>query len=130
MAEADLSQRSPGRNVACAVEWSIYNLDAVLHLVDRFLIHYLGFYLRDVFIINGFADDLVLACCLCGFHIGGLYRGKVCDRQNLRGYSLVVRRGKLCAVLPVNFVSVILRRVVACGDVDTGSGVGRRDSNL
>ena len=65
MGEADLSQCSPGRNVACAVEWSIYNLNTVLHLVDRFLIHYLGFYLRDVFIINGFADDLVLACCLC-----------------------------------------------------------------
>ena len=52
------------------------------------LIHHLGFYLGDVFIINGLADDLILARRLCRFHIGGLHGGKVCNCQYFRSYPL------------------------------------------
>lgn len=53
--------------------------------------------------------------------------GKIGDRHNFLSHALVMRRCKLCAVLPVNLVAVVLRRVVAGGDVDAGDAAKLAD---
>ena len=95
--------------------------DVLLHLVDGILVYNLCFYMGDVFVINLFADNLVKACChgiLCAH---GLHGGQILNGQNLFRYTLVMRRSKLSAVLPVYLIAVILRRVVACGYVNAGN---------
>ena len=61
MGKADLLHHSSGRNVAGAVEGSIYNGDLVLHLINGLLVYYLGLYLRNVFVVNLFSDNLISA---------------------------------------------------------------------
>ena len=105
----------------------IYNLDAVLHLVDGVLIDHLGLYLSDVFVVDLRSDNLIFSGLYSLLHGGGLHCGQILNRQNLLRNSLVMRRRKLSAVLPVYLVSVVLRRVVAGSDIDAGDAAQLAD---
>ena len=74
--------------------------------------------LRDICIIHFLADHLIEAFLLCLFHRDhpGILDGQLPDLQHDPD---IIRRRDLCAVLPVNLVAVILRRIVAGGNVDT-----------
>ena len=102
------------------MERGVHNGDIFLHLVDGILVYDLCFYMSDVFVIDLFADHFIKTCChgiLCAH---GLHGGQILNGQNLFGYTLVMRRSELSAVLPVYLVAVVLRRVVACRHIDAG----------
>ena len=120
MGESQFLHHSSGRNVACAVKWCVHDADLVLHLVNGLLVHDLGLDLGNILVVDFSADNLVLACSRGRSLVRGLYRGQVLYGQYLLCHALVMRRRKLGAVLPVYLVSVVLRRVMAGRDVNTG----------
>ena len=103
------------------MERGVNDGDVFLHLVDGILVYNLCFYMSNIFVINFFADHFIKTgrhSILCAH---GLHGGQILNGQNLFRYTLVMRRSKLSAVLPVYLIAVILRRVVACGYVNAGN---------
>ena len=74
----------------------------------------------DIRIIDVFSDHLIEPLLFCLFFLHGIHLCIVCHSLYLSHDAGVMRRCDLCAVLPVNLVAVVLRRVVAGGDVDAG----------
>ena len=101
----------------------IDNADVFLHLVNGILIHYLCFYMSDEFVINLFTDNLIFSCGNGILLADGLYGRKIGDCQYLCGNAFVMRRCKLCTILPVHFVSIVLSRVVAGSNIQTCDAV-------
>ena len=120
MGKSKLFHHTACRDIARAVKRCIHDRDLILHAVNRALIDYLCLDLCNIFVLDRCTDDLVESFCLCLLCSHRLNGGKIGDRHNFLSHALVMRRCKLCAVLPVNLVAVVLRRVVAGGDVDTG----------
>ena len=106
----------------------IYDADLILHLINGLLVYNLSFYLSNVLVVDLFPDDLILACRNGRSLICGLYAGQILNGKNLLCYALVVRRCKLCAVLPVYLVAVVLRRIMAGSDVDACHAAQLADS--
>ena len=77
--------------------------------------------LRHVFVINLFTDHNIEARFLRFLLIHGLYGMIICHILDFRNNLFVLGRCNLCAVFPVTFISVILRRIVACRNHDTGN---------
>ena len=120
MGKAQFLHHSPGRDIACSVERRINDRDLILHLVNRLLVHNLGFHVGNIFVVNLLADHLVLARSQGGSLVRSLHRGQILDRKHFLRHALIVGRRKLGAVLPVYLVAVVLRRIVAGGDIDAG----------
>ena len=72
----------------------------------------------DVSIVNLFTDNSVETCSYGSLLVHGL---SLFDLKSLNAVhdSCIVWRSDLCAVLPVNLVSVVFRRIVACCDIYT-----------
>ena len=119
MGEAQLLHHPSGRDIAGSVKGGVDDGDLVLHLVDGLLVHHLGLHLGDVFVVDVGADYLIQAGGRSAGLVRGLNRGQVLDGQNFLGHALVVGRSELGSVLPVYLVAVVLRRIVAGGDIDT-----------
>ena len=78
-------------------------------------------------IVNIFPDHLIETFFLRLFFVYRVNLGIIGHSLYLSHDAGVVRRCDLRAVLPVNLVAVVLRRVVAGGDVDTGDAVKLAD---
>ena len=127
MGKSKLFHHTACRDIARAVKRCIHDRDLILHAVNRALIDYLCLDLCNIFVVDRCTDDLVESFCLCLLCSHRLNGGKIGDRHNFLSHALVMRRCKLCAVLPVNLVAVVLRRVVAGGDVDAGDAAKLAD---
>ena len=76
-----------------------------------FFVVFLSIYiLGNAYIIYRVMHDLKLH---------GLALGEIRNRIDLSDDVIVVRRCDLCTVLPVNLITVVLGRIVACGHNDT-----------
>ena len=75
--------------------------------------------LSHVLVIDLFTDHLIEACFFRIFSAHGLHGMIILDGLYFGDDVLIDRSGYLCAVLPVYFVAVVLRRVVACSHYDT-----------
>ena len=102
------------RNVSCSVKRCINDLQLVCLLFDGFRAENQFLKSSHIFIIDLFTDHFVKTCCLCIFLGHRLHLSEICDRLNFCDDLFVLRSCDLCAVLPVNFVSVVLWRIVAC----------------
>ena len=74
----------------------------------------------DIFIVDLWSDHLIQSGFLSRFPAHCLHAGIICHRIDLSDNLLILRVCDLGAVLPVYFVSVILRRIMAGSHHDSG----------
>ena len=74
----------------------------------------------NVAIVHFLPDNFIESGLLCFLKPHGLYRIIIRNCLNLIHNSFVMRRGNLCAILPVYLVSIILRRIMAGRNVNSG----------
>ena len=71
-----------------------------------------------VWIIDICSNHLIKTCCNCGIFVHRLNGRIICYFLHLCHNSGIMRWRDLCAILPVYFVSIVFRRIMACRDVD------------
>ena len=120
MLKAQLLHNAAGRNISCAVKRSVDNGNLILHSVNRRLVHYLGLHLGNVLVVNLSSDGYIQAAGLSLLPAHSPDSREICDCHNLLRHSLIVGRSKLGAVLPVYLVAVVLRRIVAGRNINSG----------
>ena len=81
---------------------------------------HLCFQFRNIRVVDLCSDRLVQSRFFCRVKRHRLHRRVIFDRLDIVHDPLIMRRCDLRAVLPVYFVSVILRWIVTCGDIDPG----------
>ena len=96
----------------------IDNLNILGHLLNIFRVDDLGFNSLNICVVNLFADGVIQS---------GLYRVRLRHSLNimiighfidLGNNLLIFRVSDLGAILPVNFVAVVFRRIMAGSDDD------------
>ena len=102
------------RNITCSVKRCVNDFQLVCLLFDGFRAENQFLKSFHVFVINFFTDHFIKAGCLCIFFRHCLHLSEVCDRLNFCNDLFILRSCDLRAVLPVNFVSIVLWRIVAC----------------
>ena len=101
------------------MKWCIDNLDFLCNSFDDFRMNRLFLQLFHIFVINFRSDHLIKSCCFGSLLVHCLNlikRSNLCD---LSQDVLIMRRCDLCTILPINFVSVVLSRIMACCDNNT-----------
>ena len=119
MLEPELREYPSDRKVTRAVERCIYDLDRISHFFDDLGMNDLLLKLDHVFVIDLLADHIVQMIRDSLFLCHRLHFVIIRDRKNLIDYIRISRRCDLCAVFPVNLVSVILGRIVTGRDYYT-----------
>ena len=109
------------RNVSCSVKRCVNDFQLVSLLFDCFRTKNQFLKSFHIFVIDFFTDHFVKTCCLCIFFRHCLHLSKVCDRLNFCNNLFVLRSCDLCAIFPVNFISVVLWRIVTCSYYYTSS---------
>ena len=97
----------------------VNDANVFLHFINGILIYYLCFYMCNEFIIDRLSDDLIFACCNSILTAHSLHCRQISDRQYFCGNAFIMRRSKLCSILPVYFVSIVLWRIVAGSNIKT-----------
>ena len=127
MFEAGIPQNALYREIACAVERCVNDLQVIRYRIDGILVndqihHALVIRRIDIRADHG-AKSLVLS--LFTRHAQDVM---VIDCQNIIHNTGIMRRCDLRAVFPVDLVPVVLRRVVTRRDIDAGDTAEMADS--
>ena len=108
-----------GRDIAGSVKRCVNDLQIPALCLDRIHMDDLFLKLCHVSIIDSLSDHFEKSCLYCVFLVHGLYGIPVGDCLYLAHDTGIMRWCDLRAVLPVNLVSVVFRRIVAGCYVDT-----------
>ena len=100
-----------------AVERSVNNFESVRHSGNRFAVNRLRKdVLQELFV--GYLSDCFNKSLTHRFgEKHSFYAGKNVYMRHSVGNGLCVLRRKLCSIRPINLVSVVFLRVMACGDI-------------
>ena len=123
--KADFIQNPSDRQISGSVKRRVYNLHIIRSFRDDFRMNDLLLQLRHILIVNFLSDYLIKP----GFDrvrfLHRLYIMIVRHVIDFRNNLLISWRRYLCAVFPVAFIAVILRRIMACRNHNTGNTVKR-----
>ena len=117
--KTDLSQHPARRNIAGSVKRSVHDLEILAHSLNAVPVDDLLLELLHIFVIDRCADHFIESLCHGILLVHGLYCGIICHSLHLIHDPFVVRRGNLGSVLPVYFIAIVLRWVVARCHIDT-----------
>ena len=117
--EAKLGQHSPYGQITGAAQRRVYDFYIFCHFFDDIGMNDLLLQLRHISIVDFSADSPIQAGKHSFFLVHGLHTMVIFDGLNLPDNLLVPGSRNLCTILPVHFITVIFRRIVACSDHDT-----------
>ena len=121
--QADFFQHPPDRNVSAAVQGRVNDIQLRSFGLQQFRIDAQGFDLCDIVVINFLVADVFQESLVQGFlFIHQRAVGVFCGPDN-PGNACRCLRPHLGPVLSVYFISVVLGRIVACGNHNAGGRV-------
>ena len=109
------------RNVTSSMKWCVHDLQILSFCLDSIHMNNLFLQFCHVCIVHFFADHLEKACFFSFSLVHSLNSIPIGNCLNFSHDSAVMWRCDLCTVLPVYFVSIVFRWVMACSYIDTGN---------
>ena len=121
MLKSQFGKDAPYRNISRSVKWCINYSEIIGNSLYSPVIKAYTTHSRNIFVIH-LITDYMKKIIYTRFHL----RHKLYIRQTLNLFDLfnnlcIMRRRHLSAVLPVNLIAVVLRRVMAGRDHDAGN---------
>ena len=117
--KSKLFKDSSGRDITGSVKRCVNDLEVLALCLDGIHMDDLFLKLCHISIINSLSNHFEKTCLHCFFLVHGLYGIPVGDCLYLAHDPCIMRWCDLCAIFPVNLVSVVFRRVMAGCYVDT-----------
>ena len=115
---AEAAENFRNQTIACAVERGVNELEVVCDLLYAVRVDGNLDDLAEVRLVGVLAEHTDHAALDGLIEIRGLNAGEDVGRRHFLCDYVRLGRGQLCAVLPVDLVTVVFLRVMGCGDVD------------